>query len=165
MATLVGLDWEGSGGRRGGNRVCGRAGIARGSKVALLARRHTLPLVSAVLQLRRLHGNPVAFGLASLSLVVVYSSLIANMNDNVLIALDRIKFYAHDAFVTVTQVREVSLPFRSLPSTSFELIRLSVHLPSVSCGPRPYRYQPMSPGQGSTGSYVKTTDTCAEMRP
>lgn len=26
------------------------------------------------------------------------------MNDNVLIALDRIRFYAHDAFVTVTQV-------------------------------------------------------------
>ncbi len=31
------------------------------------------------------------------------------MNDNVLIALDRIKFYAQDALMTLTQVRDYSL--------------------------------------------------------
>jgi hypothetical protein len=31
------------------------------------------------------------------------------MNDNVLIALDRIKFYAQDALMTLTQVRSYSL--------------------------------------------------------
>lgn len=37
------------------------------------------------------------------------------MNDNVLIALDRIKFYAQDALMTVTQVR-TSRPSRVSPA-------------------------------------------------
>lgn len=93
----------------------------RGSKDALLVASSAVHLIQSGAWL---------FHFSSISIHV-------KMNDNLLIALDRIKFYAHDALVTVTQVS----------SPSMRLAPWLTLLPSVSAV-REFR-NAFSPSQGA----------------